>query len=374
MNRSLRLGRLFGIPIDLHWTLVLVLAWVLYDGYHPSVGMQWGRVGWIGGVILLLFFFVLVHELGHALTAKAFGKPTEKILLFPLGGGAYIREQPEQLSGELMVYFGGPFANLLLALMVLPFLAIDPDRWLLLQQYIQPQRNLFTPSLWWEELLCLSFIVNLVLAAINLLPAYPLDGGRILQAALRRPLGNRGATLVVTVGGIIAAIAFVYLGYQFKDYLMSVGGLFVGMLSIIEINRGWQRRRLLKYAVTDIYRPLMKERLYIMESPERARDLLDQTEWPALPVYNQWNQLLGLVNEETLESAGNEGNLKGFYDPAFATGFQEDNLLQLTEKIIEADAYGALIYDRQQPIGLVLMDDIMVLLEQSFYGLKRPAV
>lgn len=370
MNTSLRLGRLFGIPIDLHWTLVLVLAWVMYDGYHPSLGMQWSRVGWIGGVILLLFFFVLIHELGHALTAKAFGKPTEKILLFPLGGGAYIREQPERLGGELMVYFGGPLANLLLALLILPILLIDADRWLLLLQYIQPERNLFAPSLWWEELLCLSVIVNLILAAINLLPAYPLDGGRIVQAALRGPLGNRKATLIVTIGGIIAGIGFVYLGYRFGDYLMGAGGLFVGMLSIYEINRGWQRRRLSKFRVTDVFRPFTTQRLYASESPQRARELLDSTNWPALPVYNKWNQLLGLLNEETLESSGIEGNLSGFYDPAFATGLRQENLLQLTEKIIEADAYGALIYDHQQPVGVVLMDDIMELLDQSFYGLK----
>lgn len=367
MNASLRIGRLFGIPIDLHWTLLLVVAWIFYDGYYPGVGMQWARVGWIGGVIVLLFVFVLIHELGHGLMAKAHGKPTEKILLFPLGGGAYIRQQPEKLNGEVMVYFGGPLANLLLALLILPFLFFDQDRWMLLQGYMQPGRNFFTPSLWWEELLCLSLVVNLVLAALNLLPAYPLDGGRIVQALLRKPLGQRKATLVVTISGIIAGIAFVLIGLEIGDYLMSTGGIFVGLLSLYEINRGWQRRRLKKYVAADILRQLIDERLYVTTSPEEAYEMLEKSSWPALPVHNEWGQMLGILNEETLENAENEEDLSGAYDAAFATGFQQDNLLDLTEKIIEADAYGALIYDGEQPVGLVLMDDIMLLLKRRFF-------
>ncbi|PHI18316.1 hypothetical protein CEQ90_18575 [Lewinellaceae bacterium SD302] len=367
MKASLRVGRVFGVPLDLHWTLILIPLWVLYDGYHASLGLQWARIGWVGGVIILLFSFVLIHELGHALTARFFGKPTEKILLFPLGGGAYIREHPERLFGEIMVYFGGPLANILLALLVIPFLFFDPERWLLFQQYLQPQRNLITSSEWWEELLCLGVMVNLVLAALNLLPAYPLDGGRILQALLRKPLGERKSTLVVTVLGVVASVGFIWAGYLLSDPIMGVGGLFVGLLSLYEINRGWQRRRLQKHTVGQLFRPMMEDRLYAGDSLAKARELLDSSGWPALPVYNRWNQLVGLLTEETMEHASDEDELiNGYYDTSFATGFPTDNLLAMTERIIEADAYGALVYDRYRPVGFLLMEDVMGLLERRF--------
>lgn len=363
MNASLRIGRLFGIPIDLHWTLLLVVGWVFYDGFDPGGGLRWARIGWVSGVIGLLFLFVLIHELGHALAGKATGANTEKILLFPLGGGAYITSLPERSRDELLVYFGGPLANLVLAGLLFPVLFFDAERWQLLQFYLSPDRNFFLPALWWEEMLCLSLFVNLVLAVVNLLPAYPLDGGRILQAALRRRVGIRRATLVVTCSGILAGLGFIWLGWRIGDYLMSFGGVFVAFLSAYEINRGWQRRRLERFSVADVFRPLPQRRLYVSDAPEAARQLLQSTGWPALPVYNEWNQLLGLVNEETLEE-GSGQNLGGHYDPAFATSLRDENLLVVTEKIIEADAYGALVYERQQPVGLLLMDDIMGLLKR----------
>lgn len=266
-----------------------------------------------------------------------------------------------------MVYFGGPLANLLLALTILPFLFFDADRWLLFQQYLQPHRNLITTSHWWEELLCLGVVVNLVLAVLNLLPAYPLDGGRIVQALLRKPLGERRATLVVTILGIVAAIAFVWIGYALSDPIMGLGGFFVGGLSLYEINRGWQRRRLQKHTVGQLLRPMLKDRLYTNDNLDKARTLLNSTGWPALPVYNRWNQLVGLLTEETMEHATEDAvSLNGYYDIAFATGFPTDNLLTLTERIIEADAYGALVYDRYQPVGFLLMDDVMGLLKRRF--------
>lgn len=374
MKSSLRVGKPFGIPLDLHWTLLLVLGWIFYDGYQvATASFHWERIGWVAAVIFLLFFFVLVHEFGHALTAKAFGRPTEKILLFPLGGGAYIREQPASLGAEILVYFGGPLANVLLSLLLLPALLIDSDRWLLLQQYVQPSRNLISPALWWEELLCLSIVVNLVLAVINLLPAYPLDGGRILQAVLRKPLGERRATLVVTILGLIAAVGFVYLGLRLSDPLMGVGGLFVGLLSAYEINRGWQRRRLKKFPVKALTRKLGNDRIYSDASPAHAKSVLAQSGWPALPVYNRWNQLVGLLTHETLADLPPQSQtIINGYDPAFATGFNNDNLLIVTERIIEADAYGALIFDRDQPVGVLFMEDIMNLLEQSRFQPARP--
>ncbi|MEL6276025.1 MAG: M50 family metallopeptidase, partial [Bacteroidota bacterium] len=350
MATSLKVGKLFGIPLHLHWTLLLIVGWVLYDGYLTGYGMRWDRVGWVGGVIILLFGFVLVHELGHALTARAFGKPTEKILLFPLGGGAYIREQPTKIWQEILVYFGGPMANVLLALLVLPVLIQDPDRWLLLRYYFVPNANAVFSSYWWEDLLCITVGVNAVLAVLNLLPAYPLDGGRILQALLRGPFGTRAATLIVSILGLIAGLGFGLLAWQLNDPVMGAGAIFVAGLAGMEINNGWQRRRLKKYIVADLARASIAERLYRNDSLTFAEKQFSRTGWPVLPVYNKWNDVVGFLPAEVCSTATNKNGsdlITDEFEPRFTSCNMEDNLLNATIRIIEADCYGALIFEKR---------------------------
>lgn len=370
MRTSLQAGRIFGIPLHLHWTLLLVVGWVFYDGYSPAFGLRWGRITWVGGVILLLFGFVLVHELGHALTARYYGKKTDKILLFPLGGGAYIREHPDRLYQEILVYLGGPLANLGLALLAFPLLVIlSPDWLLLLRYYLQPQANLVVAATWWEDLLRLTISVNVVLMVLNLLPAYPLDGGRILQALLRGPLGKRRASIVVSVLGISAGIVFLVLAYFLRDPLMGTGGLFVAGLSVAELNAGWQRRRLQQHVVTELVRPIIPERLYVEDTIAYARRQLNRSDWPVLPVYDRWNEVSGLLHEELLEDARESEDIArvaSIYDPAVAACRLEESLLDATITIIETDSYGALVYDQQRPVGFLLMDDVMKLLEKRW--------
>lgn len=222
---------------------------------------------------------------------------------------------------------------------------------------------------WWEELLCLTIAVNIVLAILNLLPAYPLDGGRILQALLRSPFGKRKATVIVSVFGIIAGIGFIFLAWNLQDPVLGAGGLFVAGLAAAELNNGWQRRRLKKYNVTDLVRPITTERLYTNDSIGYAGRQLERSGWPVLPVYNKWNDVNGFLAAEILEDLSEEELLQPttvVSDPALATCLIGDNLLDATVAIIEADSYGAIVYDRQRPIGFLLMDDIMEIVKRRF--------
>lgn len=332
-----------------------------------TTGFRWARIGWVGSVIGLLFLFVLIHELGHALVARSFGKPTKKILLFPLGGGAYIPEHPQQKWQEVLVYAGGPLANLGLALLMLPSFFFIHEGWLLLRYYFVPGHNVVLSTLWWEELLCLTVAVNLVLAVLNLIPAFPLDGGRILQTILRGRIGERKATVVVSILGIMACILFCGLAWQLSDPIMGLGGLFVGGLSVAEINNGWQRRRLQTFRVDDFVRAPAQERLYTNDTVAYARRQLDRSGWPVLPVYDRWNNVKGLLASEILEegkSFSDNDPVIDICDRIIASCMLQDNLLDATVAIIEADSYGAMVYDRYRPVGFLLMDDVMEMLDQ----------
>lgn len=199
MTGSIRVGRLLGITVQVHatWFLaVWAIAWSLARGIFPQripglpVETYW-TMGFAGA--LLLFASVLVHELGHALVARHFRIPTRSITLFLFGGVAQIAREPERPAHELWVALAGPATSLLLAgLFRLLTPSGDPVPATALMGYLSS--------------------VNLLLAAFNLLPAFPLDGGRVLRAILWSFLGLERATRVSTSLGHATAAAFIALG------------------------------------------------------------------------------------------------------------------------------------------------------------------
>lgn len=354
--------------MDLHWSFLLIPFLIAWLSWQPDYGFNERAIYWYGSVSLLLFAFILLHELGHALAAKNRGVVAERIILFPLGGGAYLPEQPKQLWAEVFVYAAGPLANLVLAGITLPVLLSQPDGSLLLQNYVVPAGNVvLNPSLT-QQLLAMTVVVNVLLALGNLLPAYPLDGGRILRALLRRPVGARKATVIVTVLGVIIGLALIVVGWLIGDPLLVVGAVFIIGMSALEYRNGWQRRRLAARGVSEVMRqtlPGMSNHLYPISSVSEANLLFDRTNWPVLPVYDSWNNLLGFVEENHLkEDAEDEStNLERYFEPEFVTASAEEDLLAITERIVDANVYGAAIYgERNRLVGYVFTEDVMKLL------------
>ena len=368
-NYSWRIGKIFGVPTDLHWTFLLVPVAILYFAWSPESGMNWTAVGWWGLVAFLLFTFVLIHELGHALVARDRGVVAERIILFPLGGGAYIPEQPKQLWAEVLVYAAGPLANILLALIAWIALIARPDGDLIVAFYLRLSGNLVVYPDLIDQLLGLSLSVNLLLALGNLLPAYPLDGGRILRALLRGPLGARPATVVVTALGVLIGSGLIYLGFVLGDPLLGAGALFVIGLSVMEFRNGWQRRRLAKKSLSAVLRPIPNvppPPLYLTDRVGEARARFTATGWPILPVFDQWNEQVGFLDPEVLdeEAASNEDRLLAFCEPEFVTARPTETLLAVTERIVAANVYGATVYDEAGAVaGYVFTEDVLRVLK-----------
>jgi Zn-dependent protease/predicted transcriptional regulator len=193
--RSFKIGSVAGIGVYLHWTFLLLLAGFfglyLYQGDTVSAAL-------VGvGLILALFTCVVLHELGHALTARAFEVPTRDITLYPIGGVARLQRIPEEPLKELWIALAGPAVNVVLAGLSLaalvaaggtlqPALLMDPDA-----------VNLPATLLW----------ANLILAGFNMLPAFPMDGGRVLRALLAMRMEYARATeTAATVGQGMAAL------------------------------------------------------------------------------------------------------------------------------------------------------------------------
>lgn len=212
LGASLHLTTLFGIPVRLHWSFLGLLAGLL---------LWVGPSSWVGtlGVVTGLFGSVLLHELGHALAARVYGIETAHITLYPFGGIAAITRMPRNPFQELVIAVAGPAVNLGLALLF-GGLALAYGGWVG----------------WWLALL------NLGMGAFNLIPAYPMDGGRVLRALLATRMGwMRASALAIRIGyGFAwAFIAFGVLSFSFN--LVLVGGFLLVAL-------GSERQRLVQMA------------------------------------------------------------------------------------------------------------------------------
>jgi stage IV sporulation protein FB len=194
------LGSVLGIPIRVHFTFLILLAFLSFSEASRS-----GASAGLGSLLfmVLLFSCVLLHELGHCVVARRFGVTISAITLYPFGGIAALNEIPREPSREIQIAIAGPIVNFLIAAGL--YLGID---------ILRPDPPLALSSLDGADLLASLFAANLSLGLFNLIPAYPLDGGRILRGILatRMPYLNathwaarvgKGIGLLFVLGGIL---------------------------------------------------------------------------------------------------------------------------------------------------------------------------
>ena len=212
MKRALSLPKVAGIEIYVHWTFAILIAWIIFTNLRA--GLDAVHVGWMVLFVLSLFVCVTLHELGHALAARRYGIKTLNITLYPIGGVASLEKMPENPKHELVVALAGPLVNVVIMLLLLPLISTFdwPDREA--QTVFLIDQNSFLPMLG---------VVNVWLAVFNLIPAFPMDGGRVLRALLAMRMSRVQATdLAATVGKIIA-VGFVFAGFYTNPFLIFIG-------------------------------------------------------------------------------------------------------------------------------------------------------
>ncbi len=213
MGWSWRIGRIAGIDVYVHFTFLLLLAWVGIEHYlaHGDIGEAMGGLAFI----LALFGIVVLHELGHALTARRFGIRTRDIILLPIGGVARLERMPDDPRQELLVALAGPAVNVVLAAVIYVVLSFG--------QGLSPVGEAMRVGGGFLEQL---FWVNVSLALFNLLPAFPMDGGRVLRALLSLRMERVRATEVAARIGQGLALLLAFLGL-FSNPMLVFIGLFV---------------------------------------------------------------------------------------------------------------------------------------------------
>jgi Zn-dependent protease/CBS domain-containing protein len=213
MKWSLKLGEVAGIAIFVHATFTILLVWIALAAWIE--GRSLSAVFESVVFIVSLFGCVVLHELGHALTARRFGVRTRDITLLPIGGVARLERMPEKPSEELLVALAGPAVNVVIAVILTAGLMLA-GAW-------QPAVEIsLLKGPFFQRLL----MVNVFIAAFNLLPAFPMDGGRALRALLAKRMGYAPATQLAAHVGQAMALLFGLLGLLGNPFLVLIA-LFV---------------------------------------------------------------------------------------------------------------------------------------------------
>jgi Zn-dependent protease len=215
---SLKIGRVLGVDVVVHWTFVFLILLVVWGNWEGGIGLVAVGLIWVAAV----FGSVLVHELAHCLVARKRGATVEDILLIPIGGISQLSKMPEAPNDEFAISIVGPLASVAVGLLaVLACLSTGARVW---------PPTLFAGS-WFARLAWL----NLLLGAFNLLPALPMDGGRVLRALLALRTDRQAATYMATRVARFIAIAMIFAGLVY-DFWFALIGVFVLVSASAEEN------------------------------------------------------------------------------------------------------------------------------------------
>jgi Zn-dependent protease len=260
MRTSSTFGYVAGIPLKVHFNWIFiatVVVWSLAAGYFPQEYPGWDPIAyWTIGTLTALLFFasVLAHEIAHALIALQEGVPVNSITLFILGGVAHIAHEPESAGSEFRIVAAGPLISLI-------FAAFFYGCYLV----VYPHPELSAASMYLSQ-------INAILAVFNLIPGFPLDGGRILRATIWKLTGDfYRATRLGRISGLVFAFLFALAGLTLIVNANYFGGLWLAFI-------GWY----LGNAAQDSYRQAMS---FEPGGRDREREPLEEITRP-LPRYS----------------------------------------------------------------------------------------
>lgn len=220
MQWSFPIGRVAGTELRIHLTFFLLLLWI--GIVHFRVG---GSAAAVEGILFIIAIFacVVLHEFGHALAARRYGIATPRITLLPIGGVAELERMPEKPSEEIVVALAGPLVNVVIAAVLI----------LVLGARVEPEAlaELENPAVGFLARLAM---VNVVLVVFNMIPAFPMDGGRVLRALLSTHYPRARATRIAATVGQIAAFGFGFLGLLGGNPLLIFVAIFVYLAATAE--------------------------------------------------------------------------------------------------------------------------------------------
>lgn len=270
MKGSLHLATVTGIPVKIHWTFGLLLLWVVYVTTGEGGANQPMLYVYALILVLSVFFCVILHEFGHALAARRFGVRTFDIIMTPIGGIARLERMPEGRGQEFWVALAGPMVNfLIVGLIWLGFFVFRGDT-----------IPLFSPDFWnfggeTNSYFKILLLANGYLGTFNLLPAFPMDGGRMLRSLLSLQLTREGATRIASYTGQVIALGMFAYGLINTQPTLTLIGVFIFFSARSEYQSLARQVRMSQTHARDLMSPLehlLFSRMLMSDAREAAKE------------------------------------------------------------------------------------------------------
>ena len=299
---SYQIAKIAGVPIKVHWTFGLLLLFVLHVAYSNNYGLQ--DTLWYISIVLIVFVFVIMHEFGHIFVARKYGVNTKDVIVSPIGGVARLLSMPRDPKKELFIAIGGPAVNIFLAIILLIILFVFFD-------FAVPEDDRLNLISKPGEYLTILLFINVALVAFNMIPAFPMDGGRVFRALLTKILNSRlKATFIASVVGQLLAVVFLFAGKYFEHYMLMLIGVFIFFMARREYRQAKLEDKLDQTKVSDIMKPVDSIEQAMKEmaqgtipqhlSLSQAFEVLSKFGWYKAIVYGHDNLPIGYVDRPTL--------------------------------------------------------------------------
>ena len=354
MKGSFRFLRVAGIDLRVHFTFPLVLLYgaVQWSGQHGARGALFGCL-----LMVALFACVVLHELGHSLVARRLGIPVREIVLLPIGGVAMMTRSPRRPLHELLIAVAGPAVSAALAVGFFGLLlgtwqgpAIDAV------QLVDPRQA--QPSL--PTLLSWLAVSNLALLVFNLIPAFPMDGGRILRAILASFLGFRRATRAAAVLGQVLALLIGAFAVFYGLVMMAVVAVFIFVAAAQQRAAEEARGVLSSLRLGDVY----NKYALVLSPADRVSKVVDYLLTSYQPDFAvvHGGQLLGVMTRNAvlraLANDPSDAYVAGLMDRNYLRLDADQSLADAQEMLTEQGRAVAAVFAGDRYLGLVNLDDL----------------
>ncbi|HEX2098975.1 MAG TPA: site-2 protease family protein [Rubrobacteraceae bacterium] len=353
MSGSFSVGRAFGIDIRVHWTFVLLPVFFAFYNYQNTGSLVAALVAVV--VILALFVCVLLHEFGHSLVAQRLGLEVPDITLLPIGGLARLKALPDKPFDEVKIAIAGPLVNVVLApiFFAVAFLLGTDQLVNVLERGGSLGQVFFFLSL-----------INIFLAVFNLIPAFPMDGGRVLRGLLATRVGPVRATDIASAVGQFFAFIFFVFGLLSGNLLLALIAVFIFFGASGESQIVRQREVMRGLAVSDVMGT--KRRTETVTPYHNFGQVLDSVihgYQEDFPVVDESGRLLGMVTRNEILAAAHSSNrystVRELMKTEIPTISPHDDLFADGYRTLQESGLRALpVVESGELVGMLTVEDV----------------
>ena len=355
MGGSFKIGRAFGIDVKVHWSFYLLLAFFGYLAFRDSGSLVDALI--TVGIVVALFFCVLLHEFGHSLVAIRLGSEVQDITLLPIGGLARMKSLPERPIDEVKVAVAGPLVNVVLAPIFFG-LAI------LFGGDLSVPANILSGVGSLGQVFAALGTINVALVVFNMIPAFPMDGGRVLRGLLATRLGPVRATNISSTIGQGFAILFILVGFLGQNFLLAIVGFFVFLGASGEAQLVRQREQMRGLAVSDVMGT--KRRTETVTPYHNFGQVLDSVihgYQEDFPVLDEDGNLVGIITRNEIMAAAHSpsryATVRDLMKTEFPTISPDADLFEDGNRLLQESGLRALpVVKDGNLVGMLTTDDV----------------